>query len=107
MITSAPCATSRRASAAPWPRAPPLTSTTLLSKRAMFALTGYQHRSLAARTAWFKICRSRRTEHTQGSQPTIRHDEHRETQMPIPENLHGFHVHIYFDEATKAKATTV
>ena len=35
-------ATSRRASAAPWPRAPPLTSTTLLSKRAMSASPDYQ-----------------------------------------------------------------
>src|SRR6185312_1929050 len=37
MTTFAPCATSRRASAAPWPRAPPLTRTTLLSKRAISA----------------------------------------------------------------------
>src|SRR5436190_1651020 len=36
-IHDGPSATSRRASAAPWPRAPPLTSTTLLSKRAMSA----------------------------------------------------------------------
>ena len=25
--------------------------------------------------------------------------------MPMPENLHGYHVHIYFDDATKARAT--
>ena len=25
--------------------------------------------------------------------------------MPMPENLHGYHIHIYFDEATKARAT--
>jgi aromatic ring-cleaving dioxygenase len=24
--------------------------------------------------------------------------------MPMPENLHGYHVHIYFDDATKARA---
>src|SRR4051794_22509560 len=28
-------------------------------------------------------------------------------QMPVPDNLHGFHVHIYFDDATKAKAAIV
>src|SRR5215471_16684237 len=55
MTTFAPCATSRRASAAPWPRAPPLTSTTLLSKRAMSAPPDCQHGNLADRTAGFKI----------------------------------------------------
>jgi aromatic ring-cleaving dioxygenase len=25
--------------------------------------------------------------------------------MSMPENLHGYHVHIYFDDATKARAT--
>ena len=25
--------------------------------------------------------------------------------MSIPDNLHGFHVHIYYDDATKVKAT--
>ena len=25
--------------------------------------------------------------------------------MSMPANLHGYHVHIYFDEATKARAT--
>src|SRR5215813_7720061 len=59
ITTFAPCATSRRASAAPWPRAPPLTSTTLLSKRAMSAPLDYQPGSLADQMAWFKICWSR------------------------------------------------
>jgi aromatic ring-cleaving dioxygenase len=27
--------------------------------------------------------------------------------MSIPDNLHGYHVHIYFDDTTKEKATEV
>jgi aromatic ring-cleaving dioxygenase len=27
--------------------------------------------------------------------------------MSMPDNLHGYHVHIYFDDATRAKATGV
>jgi len=38
---------------------------------------------------------------------TARSDEYRGTQMSTPENLHGFHVHIYFDDDTRAKATAV
>src|SRR4029077_17853872 len=55
ITTFAPCATSRRASAAPWPRAPPLTSTTLLSKRAMSAPPDYRQGSLADRAAWLSF----------------------------------------------------
>jgi aromatic ring-cleaving dioxygenase len=39
--------------------------------------------------------------------PTIWMTSTGKTKMSIPENLHGFHVHIYFDSGTKTKATTV
>ena len=39
-----------------WPRAPPLTSTTLSSKRAVSAPPDYRQGSLADRTAGSKIC---------------------------------------------------